>query len=384
VKLAHTYPSITNFIVGNEPNERYFWQPQFGPDGQQVAGAAYERVLASAYDALKAVNPNINVIGLGLSPDANDQTSTSPVRFLKAMGDAYRASGRAAPLMDQLGFHIYPKSNVDQPSTQYPWPNAGAANLDRIKQAVWDAFNGTGQPTFQESGQTGGPFITFNLDEIGWQVAIPPDHTAGYQEAENVPTISEATQAQIYSDVVRTLSCDPTVGDVLFFLLKDEPNLKGLQSGLLRLDGSERPSYTSVRDAIASAANCGAQHVWVHAGGVVGANASFTGSAQPASQDVFTMTARADEGADAVAGLFRVASAASKPSALKIGRTLGGGAGGARAVVVAAAPVKPGASSRYEFNGTLPPGYYVYAIRLTAEMNASRSTTLVGPPFRVG
>ena len=29
----------------------------------------------------------------------------------------------------------------------YPWPNAGFVNLDRVKQAVWDAFAGTPQPT---------------------------------------------------------------------------------------------------------------------------------------------------------------------------------------------------------------------------------------------
>jgi len=27
-KLARTYPSVSGFIVGNEPNEAYFWQPQ--------------------------------------------------------------------------------------------------------------------------------------------------------------------------------------------------------------------------------------------------------------------------------------------------------------------------------------------------------------------
>ncbi len=383
VKLARTYPYVTQFIVGNEPNERYFWQPQFGLDGAEVAGSDYERVLAAAYDSLKSLNPNIDVIGLGLSPDANDQTSTSPVRFLKAVGDAYRASGRTAPLMDQLGFHIYPKTNVDQPTTHYAWPNAGAADLDRIRQAVWDAFNGTAQPTFREAGQSGGVVLTFKLDEIGWQAAIPADHMAGYQNQENVPTISEATQAQIYSDEIRTLSCDPTVADVLFFHLIDEPDLRGLQSGLLRLDGSERPAYSAVRDAIASAANCGSPHLWVHASGVVGANASFESGAQPASQNVFGLNARADEGADASAGIFKVSNGTSRPNAARIGRSLAGGAG-PRPVVVAAATLRAGLSTRFEFDGTLNPGWYVYGVRLSSTVNPSRVTTLVSPAFRVG
>jgi hypothetical protein len=48
--LARSYPQVTEFIVGNEPNEAYFWQPQFGPTGEQVSGAAFLQVLSAAYD----------------------------------------------------------------------------------------------------------------------------------------------------------------------------------------------------------------------------------------------------------------------------------------------------------------------------------------------
>ena len=30
-KLARTYPEVTDFIIANEPNEAFFWRPQFGP-----------------------------------------------------------------------------------------------------------------------------------------------------------------------------------------------------------------------------------------------------------------------------------------------------------------------------------------------------------------
>jgi hypothetical protein len=65
-RLALAYPQITDFIVGNEPNQPRFWQPQFNPDGSEAAAAAYEQLLARCYDALKSVNPSIRVIGLGL------------------------------------------------------------------------------------------------------------------------------------------------------------------------------------------------------------------------------------------------------------------------------------------------------------------------------
>ena len=76
-------------------------------------------------------------------PHARSNVSTSPVRFLAALGAWYRASGRELPLMDGLSFHPYPNRATDPLERGYAWPNAGFVNLDRIKQAVWDAFAGT-------------------------------------------------------------------------------------------------------------------------------------------------------------------------------------------------------------------------------------------------
>src|SRR5947208_728385 len=40
-QLARTYPSVTDFVVGNEPNQPRFWQPQF-TSGKPASGVAYE------------------------------------------------------------------------------------------------------------------------------------------------------------------------------------------------------------------------------------------------------------------------------------------------------------------------------------------------------
>jgi hypothetical protein len=83
--LARTYPTVKDFIVGNEPNQPRFQQPQFDRAGRNVSAATYYTMLAASYDALKAVDPAIKVVGLGLSPRGNDQphahdnVSTSPV-----------------------------------------------------------------------------------------------------------------------------------------------------------------------------------------------------------------------------------------------------------------------------------------------------------------
>src|ERR671927_1973947 len=183
--LARTYPQVKQFVIGNEPNQPRFWRPQFSPGGRPLAAAAYEQVLALSYDALKTVDPSIDVVGFGLSPRGNDDpraasnVSTSPVRFIHDLGVAYRASGRTRPIMDELAFHPYPNpSSGDDPLLEgYQWPNAGVPNLARIKQAVWDAFAGTAQPTFAEAGWSvpgpagaapAAPPPTPFLHETGW------------------------------------------------------------------------------------------------------------------------------------------------------------------------------------------------------------------------
>jgi hypothetical protein len=184
------------------------------------------------------------VIGLGLSPRGNDNPnatsniSTSPVRFIRYLGAAYRASGRTLPIMDALAFHPYPNpSSADDPLTKgYQWPNAGVPNLDRIEQAVWDAFEGTGQPTFAEGGarrlfEVAAPPLSFVLDETGWQAAIPSTSRAAYTGFENSKTVSETTQARIYGSLIRLVECDPAVSSLNFFHLIDESGSPASRAG---------------------------------------------------------------------------------------------------------------------------------------------------------
>jgi hypothetical protein len=237
--LAEIYPEVKEFAVGNEPNQPVFWRPQFGSGGHNVSAAAFGQYLATAYDSLKAVDPKINVVGVGLSPRGNDNPtakdniSTSPVRFLRALGRWYRASGRGKPLMDAFGFHPYPHKATDTLDRGYAWPNAGFVNLDRIKQALWDAFHGTAQPTTLDG-------LKIHLDEVGWQVDT--SGLPGYMGAENVPVTTEAKQAAIYGELIRRAACDPDVTEVNFFGFRDDASLKGFQSALERLDGSLRPA----------------------------------------------------------------------------------------------------------------------------------------------
>jgi hypothetical protein len=248
--LASIYPQVKQFVIGNEPNQNLFWRPQFAPSGQNASAASFGPYLAAAYDALKGVDPGIEVVGVGLSPRGNDRpdaknnVSTSPVRFLRALGSWYRRSGRTRPLMDAFSFHPYPRNATDPLERGYQWPNAGFVNLDRIKQALWDAFHGTPQPTTLDG-------LKLHLDEVGWQV----DTTGrpGYVGPENVPVTDELTQAAIYGQLVRAAACDPDIAELSFFGFRDDGLRKGFQAGLERVDGTPRAAAAAVSAAIADA-----------------------------------------------------------------------------------------------------------------------------------
>ena len=376
-RLARTYPQVSDFVVGNEPNQPRYWQPQFGPDGSDAAATGYAELLARCYDALKSVNPAIRVLGFGVSQRGNDDArapsnaSHSPVRFIHDVGAAYYASGRTRPLMDAFAFHPYPGSSADPLEKGLAWPNASVVNLDRIKQAVWDAFHGTPQPTFENG-------LGLAITEVGWQVGVS---TAGYTGSENVPTTDEAAQAAIYAKIVQQLACDSSVTDVLFMHLIDETDLSGFQSGLLRADGTRRASYESVRGAIAATRGlcAGPKVLWSHATGVVGAAVDLSGARRRTlARRTRAAVAAASEGAVALAGAVRVPGSGTVSRAAAERALLQG------AVTVEETAVP--ANSRTTVR--LPPapdapGLYAYAVMLQAELNPQRRTTFVGRPFRV-
>jgi hypothetical protein len=405
-QVAQAYPGIQNFIVGNEPNVNRFWQPQYS-GGQDAAGRDYEHTLAQAYDALKRVRPDGIVWGPAVSSRGNDNAnaasnpSHSPVWFIKDMGDAYRASGRSTPIFDEFNMHPYPPIQDTDPFTKpFQWPQAGAANLDRVKQALWDAFNGTAQPipAEQAGGRTtqsakttrfGNQGLPMNLDEVGEQTDVMTSPHAGAYTSppENVQPISEQQQSQAYTDLMEIAACDPDVKSLLFFPLIDEMQVSsGFQSGQIYADLAHKASYDGVKSKIAAAhGQCqggvaGISQAWVHTTSVVGAQAFFGGAgtaagSSPAAHALtskyFAINFTATEDTTWKVGLYKLASATAKPSGTPVLSKTG----------TAHAYFKPLAK--------LPPkamkaGWYAYTLQLTAAVNPTRTVTFTSKAFAVG
>ena len=361
-ELAQRYPTVRQFVVGNEPNQPAFWRPQFSGNKQRSA-RAFGPYLAAGYDALKAVDPTLTVVGVGLSPRGNDRptarsnVSTSPVRFLASLGAWYRASGRARPLMDGLSFHPYPNAATDALDRGYPWPNAGFVDLARIKQAAWDAFAGTAQPTTVDG-------LRLYLDEVGWQV----DTTGrtGYAGTENVAVTDEASQAVVYGELVRRAACDPDVAQVNVFGFRDDALRTGFQAGLFRADGSARPSAEAVRAAVAEA-ECASE------GGVAWRPSKTVLGAKPPVVSLTPTAIRIDvtavEAASARVCLLSGAHTLSSARRMLAGRAAPG-------------PCTTASVTQNRWASVRLPrlaGRVTVAVRLAAETNPARSTTVVRP-----
>lgn len=251
VALAKRYPLLHDFVIGNEPNLNRFWMPQFGPNGEDVAAPAYEQLLATTYDALKAVRPHSTIYGGALAPRGIDRPGSgrdthSPTAFIADLGAAYKASGRAVPIMNAFAIHPYPENSSIGPD--FPHPNStpiGLADYGKLVGLLGAAFDGTAQR---------GSSLPILYDEFGIETQIPASKASLYTGHEPATTkpVDEATQARMYQEAMSMAFCQKTVLGLLLFHFQDERSLLAWQSGEFYVDGTPKSSLAGVRAGAAS------------------------------------------------------------------------------------------------------------------------------------
>jgi len=249
---AASLPLVSTFVVGNEPNSNYYWQPQFDTRGGDNAAAQYEGLLAASYDAIKSVRPDATVAGGALDSAGTDDPAAarpahSPLTFIRDMGVAYRASHRTKPIMDVFDEHIYQDNSSIPPSMPHPSsPAIAEADYQRLVTALGQAFDGTAQ------AGSGLPIV---YGEFGVESVIPANEAGAYTgtESPNTKPVDEATQAAYYIQAIKLALCQPTVTGIYLFHLEDEADLSRWQSGVYYADGNPKSSLGPVRDAAAAA-----------------------------------------------------------------------------------------------------------------------------------
>jgi hypothetical protein len=247
-------PTIRHVIVGSEPNLNLYWLPQFDADGGDAAATAYESLLAQTYDAIKAVAPEVEVIGGAVSPRGNDdphglRLTHSPTTFIPDLGAAYRASGRTTPIMDAFAFHPYEDNSSLPPATTLH-PNSTTVSIGdygKLIALLGQAFDGTAQR---------GSTLPIVYDEFGVQSQIPPEKASLYTGTEQTALtrpVDEATQALYYRQAVQLSFCEPTVEGFFVFHAVDETDLGRWQSGLFYPDDTPKTSLAPTQQAFADA-----------------------------------------------------------------------------------------------------------------------------------
>ena len=271
--LLLRYGGIRDVAIWNEPNKRLFWNPQVAADGTSLAPAEYEALLARCYDILHQAVPSVRVLGLALSSTGYDDAgSHSPGVFIRKVGDAYRASGRTAPVLDAVAFHTYPLSPDERPWAKHIGSSPiGQGDWNKLMLNLSLAFAGTAQPLPGECSGSVCPVIWYL--ESGFQTLVDPARAAAYTGTETIARVlvpdaggePEAPPPEAGSaapdqrtqilDATRLAACQPFVAGVLNFLLADEPRLEGWQSGALWADLTAKPSAAAFNAAFAAASS---------------------------------------------------------------------------------------------------------------------------------
>jgi hypothetical protein len=221
-------PAVKEWLAWNEPNNPLFLSPQYKKtskgwvmqsaiDYAQICNAVYSGVHASLFVGER-------VACGGTAPRGNNDPSStrpsiSPLAFLRGVKKA------GLKTFDAWAHHPYYAGPSDQPTTK-PVTAKGAAatavtlgNLDDLIHLVTQLYGNK----------------RIWITEYGYQTN-PPDPLFG---------VSYAKQALYLKQAFGIARKNPRIDMMLWFLLKDEPNLAGWQSGLITYSGKKKPSFNA-------------------------------------------------------------------------------------------------------------------------------------------
>ena len=183
------------------------FMPQWEGTGAQVAAvspARYGDLLRRAWTEVKAVSSQSLVIGLSLAPV---EASAPPVGGV-SVTDFIQGLASDPPPMDAASIHLAPGGAPNAPSEAVP----SFATLPRLVEDI----------------DRVAPGVPVLVTQFGY--STPPGG------------LSEADQAIYLTQALDRLAAVPRIRLGVWFSLQDTAERP---SGLLRLDGSEKPSWTA-------------------------------------------------------------------------------------------------------------------------------------------
>jgi hypothetical protein len=216
-------PAVHLWAAWNEPNNPVFLIPQYRKVGKKwvvQSAVDYTKICNAVYNGVHSARVTGDKVACGVTaPRGNNnpseaRASVSPLEFLAAV----HAAGLRR--FDAWAHHPYAISPAETPTSK---PNSATAitmgNINTLIAALTKYY---GQKPL---------WIT----EYGWQTN-PPDRFFG---------VSWAKQASYLTQAFGIARKNPRIQLMLWFLLRDEPNLAGWQSGLETVAGKKKPSWAA-------------------------------------------------------------------------------------------------------------------------------------------
>ena len=219
-------PAVREWLAWNEPNNPIFLAPQYRRSGKKwvmQSASDYARICNAIYTGIHATLIRSERVACGgTAPRGNNnpsssRASVSPLAFLRAVKTA------GLKTFDAWAHHPYYAGPSDTPTSkpaQVRGAPSTAVTLGNLSDLIRQVTRLYGNKRI---------WIT----EYGYQTN-PPDPIFG---------VSYAKQARYLTQAFGIARKNPRVDLMLWFLLKDEPNLSGWQSGLITYSGKKKPSF---------------------------------------------------------------------------------------------------------------------------------------------
>lgn len=224
-------PPVRQWLAWNEPNNPAFLAPQYVRQGSQwvmQSAIDYAKICNAVYTGVKLTAFAGQKVACGATaPRGNNapqtsRASVSPVAFLRAV--ARTGSVR----FDAWAHHPYYGKPSERPDVAPPRAANGAAptavTLGNIQTLIDEVTKLFGNKRIW-------------LTEYGYQTN-PPDQAFG---------VTPATQAAYLRTAFARAKANPRIDMMLWFLIRDEANLSGWQSGLIDSAGARKRAYATFK-----------------------------------------------------------------------------------------------------------------------------------------